>query len=610
MSHENPRLADKAVAVQGPTLTPDGVHHRIWAKHHRAELIIYGKDGTILRSLPMESAGDEFFAVTDREGRAGDLYKYRFGGESAFPDPASRYQPFGVHGPSMVVENGFRWSDHNWRRASLHELVIYELHVGTFTPGGTFKAAIEKLAYLANLGVNAIEIMPIGDFPGSRNWGYDGVSIYAPARVYGTPEELRELIDAAHGHGLTTILDVVYNHFGPDGNYLSAYHPDYFNPTRQTPWGSSFNFELPQVRSFFLQNIGYWMDEFHIDGFRLDATHAIVDTSEVHILSEIAATAHQRGGFVIAEDDRNDPRLVTDVERGGVGLDGCWADDFHHVVNVALTGNGDAYFKNYKGTADELEITLKRGWLFSGQVQPTSGQPRGGDPSSLRPEQLVYCISNHDQAGNRAFGERLSQLVDPAAYRAASALLLFSPYTPMVFMGQEWAASTPFQYFTDHNEDLGKKIIVGRRREFRDFAAFRDATVRETIPSPQAEETFRHSKLNWDETNQKQSQGLLELYRACLKLRFSLGPLQDRSRANWQVIRQGDIVSIVYGTEQDDRCMVIADLTGTGIQLDRFTELRGKPERLEVLFDSNAAEFACGDPAGANAPRTILALSV
>src|SRR5215212_2076440 len=292
---------------QGAELTAQGTRFQTWSKHPQVTVVVYTEDGAVSRSLAMESLGDGFFTATDPEGNVGDLYKYTFGDFGPFPDPASRYQPKGVHGPSMVTTNGFQWSDDRWSAPPLRDLVIYELHIGTFTAEGTFAAAREKLREVAESGFTAIEIMPIADFPGERNWGYDGVCIYAPARVYGTPNDLRGLIDAAHGLGLAVILDVVYNHFGPDGNYLAVFHPDYFNPGHQTPWGAAFRFELPAVRNFFLQNIAYWMDDFHVDGYRLDATHAIADTSEIHILTEIASVAHERGGFVIAEDERNDP---------------------------------------------------------------------------------------------------------------------------------------------------------------------------------------------------------------------------------------------------------------------------------------------------------------
>lgn len=545
--------------------------------------------------------------VMDEQGQAGDLYKYQFGGTATFPDPATRHQPQGVHGPSMIVENRFRWTDDDWQPPPLRDQAIYELHIGTFTAEGTFAAAIPKLPELVQLGVTAIEIMPIADFPGTRNWGYDGVCAYAPARAYGQPNDLRSLVDSAHALGLTVILDVVYNHFGPAGNYLSAYHRDYFHPTHKTPWGAAFHFELAPVRHFFLHNIAYWMDEFHVDGFRLDATHAIVDNSDVHILKQLAAVAHSRGGFVIAEDDRNDPRLITDSQHDGLGLDGCWADDFHHVVNVMLTGNDDSYFKNYNGTAKELAATLERGWLFTGQVQKTTGKPRGGDPSSLRPEQLVYCISNHDQVGNRAFGERFSHLTSPASYRAASALLLLAPYTPLIFMGQEWAASTPFLFFTDHEAELGEKIITGRRHEFHDFAAFREAHVRETIPSPQDEQTFHRSKLNWVERDQPDRIAVLNLYRTCIKLRKEVPALLNRSRDNWRVVRvNNDVIAIVYGGGTDDCCILVCDLTGAGFSIEELSSIAGTGSRLESLFSSNDKPFSGSRDVSTKQPQTSL----
>ena len=587
--------------------TSTGVKYQTWSAHPTATLIIYTADGAVIRSLPMESVGDGFFIVTDQEGKPGDLYKYGFGGVHTFPDPASRHQPFGVHGPSIVVANNFQWTDHDWKRPSLRDLIIYELHVGTFTGEGTFSAAIEKLRHLADIGFNAIEIMPVADFPGDRNWGYDGVSSYAPARAYGMPDDFRALINAAHAEGITVILDVVYNHFGPDGNYLSAFHPNYFHPRHKTPWGDAFYFDLPAVRDFFLQNIAYWMDEFHIDGFRLDATHAIVDSSPTHILTDIARITHDRGGFVIAEDDRNDPRLVRQIKDGGAGLDGCWADDFHHVLNVMLTGTRDAYFKNYEGTVDELAATLSQGWLFTGQVQSSNGKPRGGDPSSLLPQQLVYCISNHDQVGNRAFGERLSHLIPSAAYRAASALLLLAPYTPFVFMGQEWAAASPFQYFTDHNADLGKKVTVGRRHEFRDFAAFRDPAVRETIPNPQAEETFRRSKLNWQECDRAEGRAMIDLYRTCIRLRKTVPCLQNRSRDNWRVVKLSpEVIAIVYGVKTNDRCVVVADLKGAGISVEEVGKQLQLKGEFKQLFSSNDPKFSGASGSNTAQPETIL----
>ena len=595
---------------QGAEPTPSGVRFRTWAAHREAQLIIYEADGTLLRTLPMTRLDKEYFEVSDPHARPGDLYKYSFGGSSTFPDPASRHQPRGVHGPSMVIANDFNWTDAEWKPPTLSALTIYELHIGAFTAEGTFAAAMEKLDHLRGLGVNSIEIMPVADFPGNRNWGYDGVSAYAPARVYGTPDEFRRFIDAAHANGLAVILDVVYNHFGPDGNYLAAFHPDYFHSTHKTPWGAAFNFELQPVRKFFLENIAYWMDEFHIDGFRLDATHTIADNSDVHVLSAIAATARERGGFVIAEDERNDARLLTDASNGGVGLDGCWADDFHHVVNVMLTGAQDAYFKNYEGSSAELATTLTQGWLYTGQVQKTTSRPRGNDPSSLPVEKLIYCISNHDQVGNRAFGERFAHLISPAEYRAASALLLLGPFTPLLFMGQEWAASTPFQFFTDHTPELGQKITVGRRHEFRDFAAFRDPATRERIPSPQAEQTFLRSKLKWEECTAPNKQGVVSLYRECIRLRKELLRPEIRSRGNWNVSRIcGDIVVITYQRKAKGSLLVVANLRAVGITLETLASSTGISS-FRTLFRSNAPEF-CDAPAdNGPLPETFLLESI
>ncbi|MBA2269921.1 MAG: malto-oligosyltrehalose trehalohydrolase, partial [Chthoniobacterales bacterium] len=453
---EQRRAASPTQRSQGAELTAAGVRYRTWCEHDRVDVLLVDATGAVLRTLPLEPEGDGYFSGIDQEGRAGDLYRYRLSDTGDWPDPASRAQPFGVHGPSSVVDpSAFRWGDASWKAPAYRDLVIYELHVGTFTGAGTFRATIEKLEYLVALGVNAIEIMPVADFPGDRNWGYDGVSLYAPSRAYGEPDDFRALVDAAHAGGLAVILDVVYNHLGPDGNYLGCYHSGYFNSEHETPWGVGLNHEQAAVRDFFSENALYWMREFHIDGFRLDATHAIVDDSPQHILAEIAERVHARGGFVIAEDDRNDPNLLRASNAGGLGFDGCWSDDFHHTVRVMLTKQREGYYANFEGTSRELADTLAHGWHFRGQPRPTSGKPRGGESIDLQPEQFVYCISNHDQVGNRAFGERLGHVVEPAAYRAASGLLCLVPYTPMLFMGQEWAASTPFQFFTEHNAELG-----------------------------------------------------------------------------------------------------------------------------------------------------------
>ena len=592
-------------SAQGATVTAEGVRYRIWTEHDNARVVVYGRDG-VDRTVPLERAEAGFFSAIDAKGHAGDRYKYCFGDGGPLPDPASRFQPDGVHGPAMVIDGRkFVWSDAEWRRPSLGELIIYELHVGTFTEEGTFAAAAEKLKHLASVGVNAIELMPVADFPGGRNWGYDGVALYAPARVYGTPDDLRRLVDCAHAHGITVILDVVYNHLGPDGNYLSAYHRSYFHRTRKTAWGAALDFSLRPVREFFLHNIAYWAEEFHIDGFRLDATHALQDTSSVHILEELGEVAHACGCFVVAEDERNDPDLLVPRNQGGLGLDGCWADDFHHVIHVMFTRERDAYYQNFDGSSSELAATLRNGWLFTGQVQPGSGESRGGDPSQLSPGQFILCIANHDQVGNRAFGERLNQLVSPAAFRAASALLLLAPYTPLLFMGQEWAATTPFQYFTDHTPDLGEQVIRGRRKEFRGFVAFRDAGLTDQIPSPQAESTFANSKLCWSERDRTSGVQTLALYRECINLRQSLPAVQDRSRANWQVIEIGPgAVAIIYGAVTGNYVAVVAELSGNAFGDEELkNRLNPAGKSWSEIFSTEDARFG-GASIDVSAART------
>jgi maltooligosyltrehalose trehalohydrolase len=491
-----------------------------------------------------------------------------------------------------VVDPGdYLWSDQAWSPPPVSELIIYELHIGTFTAEGTFDAAIGKLDHLVDLGVTAVEIMPVADFPGARNWGYDGVLLYAPARVYGGPNDLRGLVDAAHQRGLAVILDVVYNHLGPDGNYLGAYSRDYFNPEHKTPWGDGLNFELKPVREFFVENTCYWRREFHIDGFRLDATHAIADTSSKHVLAEIAEVVHSLGGFVIAEDERNEPQLLLPPERGGMGLDAIWADDFHHVVRVMLTGTREGYYKSYEGTADELATTLEHGWLFEGRERQHRGRGQPAAAAGLLPEQLIFCITNHDQTGNHAFGARLNHLVSPTAFRAASALLCLVPFTPLIFMGQEWAASSPFQYFTDHEPRLGHLVTEGRREEFRGFAAFRDPTAREKIPDPQREEACLQSKLRWDEIAKGRHAATLRLYREFLQLRRQSAVLRNRSWDNFEVLEPiGGIIRLLFGRPGSEQYLILADLVG-GHRAPKLDRTRV----WHLLLSSNEKRFGGGD---------------
>lgn len=610
---EIPRAAERPLGVRAQGAEPfaRGVRYRTWCKHERVEVVILDEHGEVRRTARLEAEGDGYFSGTDESGGAGDLYKYRFGESQPWPDPASSFQPSGVHGPSMVIDHAaFPWNDAQWSPPAFSDLVIYELHVGAFTPAGTFRSAIERLPHLAALGINAIELMPIADFPGERNWGYDGVMLYAPSRAYGTPDDLRALVDAAHAHGIAVVLDVVYNHLGPDGNYMGVFHDGYYaQPRRETPWGAALDYAAAPVRAFFVQNAPYWMREFHIDGFRLDATHTIIDSSDRHIVAEIAGAVHELGGFIIAEDERNDPTVLRPRDLGGWGFDGVWADDFHHVVRVLMTGEREGYYANFHGNSTELARTLAHGWLFRGQTQKATGEPRGGDPAGLRSPQFIYCISNHDQVGNRAFGERLNHVTSAAGYRAASALLCLVPQTPMLFMGQEWGAATPFRFFTDHNAELGNAITKGRRREFRSFSAFRDPHILETIPDPQANETFLESKLHWEEMEQAKHASVLLLYWEFLELRRAHPAFRDSGRENRVVLDLGDgIVAILFGRVGEFRCAVISDLVGghpmPSLDDERLAPGGGRDWRL--LLSSNEARFGGDEAAPFATPMTLV----
>ena len=419
-----------------------------------------------------------------------------------------------MHGPSQVVDpSAFNWHDADWTGLALARHRVLRTARGHIYAGRHIPIGATKLPYLKELGVTAIELMPLSDFPGNRGWGYDGVAPFAPAHAYGTPDELRGLIDEAHRLQLAVFVDAVYNHFGPDGAYQGAFSSYYFTKRHHTPWGDAVNFDAPlngPVREYVIENALRWIYEYHVDGLRLDATHAIKDDSRRHILAELASavlhtsTKLGRRIHVVAEDERNLSLLVKAESSGGFGLSGLWADDFHHQMRRGLAGDSDGYFAQFDGTVTSLVNTIKRGW-WRGQ----------SDPSGIGYRQFVYCIQNHDQIGNRALGDRLNHVIGAPAYRAASALLLLLPQTPLLFMGQEWAATTPFLYFTDHHEELGVLVTQGRRREFEGFAAF----AHSDIPDPQALGTFTASKLRWDEQTKEPHAGVLRLYQSLLRLR-------------------------------------------------------------------------------------------
>ncbi len=520
-----------------------------------------------------------------------------------------------MHGPSEVVDpSAFRWSDAGWTGATLDRASVYELHVGTFTPEGTFDGVRARLPYLRDLGVTLVELMPVADFAGDRNWGYDGVCLFAPARCYGRPDDLRRLVDEAHRVGLGVILDVVYNHLGPDGAYLWTVSPAFFSDRHENPWGRGVNLDGPGsavVRALLADNARHWIREYHLDGLRLDATHALADDSPRHVLADLAAAVHETPGrrtLAIAEDERNLAVMVRRPEEGGWGLDAVWADDLHHQMRRRLAGDTDGYFADYTGATADVAATLGAGWFYRGQHSAYKGAPRGTDPAGVPLSRFVVCLQNHDQIGNRAFGDRLHDAVDPAAYRAALALLLAGPGTPLLFMGQEWAASTPFLYFTDHNEALGRLVTEGRRREFRRFAAFADAEVRARIPDPQARATFDASCLVWEERRAGGHAATWRLTQALLALR-RLEPALAPGVPFEATAPDADTVALAFAPRVGPALTVVARLGGGGTValLPPGARRAGVPA---VALSTEDAAFASGsrppvlvDTAGAPAVR-------
>jgi maltooligosyltrehalose trehalohydrolase len=448
-------------------------------------------------------------------------YRYSIDGAAAVPDPRTRWQPDGVHGASHVIEAGSLAAEPLFEATTLGDAVIYELHIGTFTPEGTYAAAQGRLAYLAELGVTHLELMPLASFPGRRGWGYDGVNLYAPFPAYGAPAELAAFVRACHAAGLAVLLDVVYNHLGPDGNYLAQFGP-YFTDRYQTGWGAAINYDGPhsdEVRRFVIDNALMWLKDYGFDGLRLDAVHAIFSFEAVHVLEELSIAVKALGEdlgkrfVLIAESDLNDPRLVRSVSRGGYGLDAHWADDFHHAIHRFFTGEAEGYYVDFHGLGD-IAAALRDGYVYQGQYSAHRGRRHGRPPVGIEPHQLVVSAQNHDQIGNRAQGERLSMMLGVPQLKAIAALTILAPFVPLLFQGEEWGARTPFLYFTDHEDpELGRLVAEGRSKE---FSAFRWAGV---VPNPQEVGTFARSKLNWQELSQPPHAEILTWYRKLIRLR-------------------------------------------------------------------------------------------
>ncbi len=473
----------------------------------------------------MKSEPNSFFEVFISQVSAGDLYRYQVNESETYPDPASRFQPTGPHGYSQVVDPGlFSWTDDGWPGLKLKGQVLYEMHLGTFTPGGTWASAAEKLEYLRDTGITALEVMPVADFPGRFGWGYDGVQLYAPASIYGTPDDMRSFINRAHALGLGVILDVVYNHLGPDGNYLAKFSPYYFSEEHTTDWGQGINFDGENsgpVREFFRENAAYWISEFHLDGLRFDATQDIHDDSEPHILRELGeaarAAAGKRSIILVGENEPQQTRLLRPIEQGGYGFDALWNDDYHHTANVALTGKADAYYTDYRGAPQEFISAAKYGYLYQGQWYRWQKQRRGASTLGLPRPAMINFIQNHDQIANSARGQRVHDLSSPGAYKAITALTLLMPGTPMLFQGQEFAASSRFLFFADYGPELADKIRAGRTEFLRQWRSLALPEMKKCFDDPSSPQTFERSKLDFSEP-QKHAEAYA-LHRDLLRLR-------------------------------------------------------------------------------------------
>jgi maltooligosyltrehalose trehalohydrolase len=618
----------------GAEVQADGsVHFRVWAPRRRVvEVVLEGRPeeqaGLWAVTVLLEPEADGYFSGRARGVPAGSLYRFRLDG-ALFPDPASRFQPQGVHGPSQVIDpTTFAWTDLDWRGVGREGQILYEMHVGTYTSEGTWQAAIKELPHLAALGVTILEVMPVAEFPGRFGWGYDGVDLFAPSHLYGQPDEFRRFVDRAHAAGLGVILDVVYNHFGPDGNYLGQFASHYVTDRYSTEWGEAVNFDGDDsgpVREFFLANAGYWVEEFHLDGLRLDATQRIYDPSGEHILAAIGRrvreAARGRATFVSAEADHQEARIARPPESGGFGLDAVWNDDFHHSARVALTGRRESYYSRYRGTPQELLSAVKWGFLYQGQrtqapltlpsppdgggrgkveggQRTPTGERRGTPAFDLHPAAFVTFLENHDQVANSADGRRLHALADPGCYRALTALWLLSAGTPLLFQGQEFASSRPWVFFADHHEELAKLVAKGRNESLSQFPSIATLAVQAGMLAPHDPVAFQRSKLDLSERERHVE--AYALHRDLIELRRT-DPVFGRRRpgaVDGAVLGSETLLVRFFGGGAGDRVLLVN--LGRDLDFDPAAEpLLAPPEgqAWRVAWSSEDPRYGgCGTP--------------
>jgi malto-oligosyltrehalose trehalohydrolase len=586
----------------GAELQSDGTtRFRLWAPtQERISVVIEDTGATIV--LRRHEGG--WFELVSDAGRAGSRYRFALQDGMRVPDPASRYQPEDVHGPSVVIDpRAYAWRCDGWRGRPWHEAVIYELHVGAFSPEGDFDGVQRRLDRLARLGVTAVELMPVAEFPGQRNWGYDDVLPFAPDAAYGTPEQLKALVDAAHERELMIFLDVVYNHFGPDGNYLGLYAPQFFTERHHTPWGAAIDFSRRPVRDFFIHNALYWLSEYRFDGLRLDAVHAILDDGPTHILVELAAAvrrtaaAEGRHLHLVLENDANAARFLRrDAAGKPLHYEAQWNDDFHHVCHVLLTGESGGYYRDYVDRPlERLGRAMAEGFVYQGEASAhREGAARGKPSADLPPTAFVDFLQNHDQIGNRAFGDRLTTLTKPQALEAMATILLLAPQVPLLFMGEEWGATQPFPFFCDFAGELAEAVHAGRRREFAKFPAFADPAARERIPDPNASGTFAQAVLDWSVAERAPHREHLALYEALLALRRAeiMPRLAGLTKAEaGQEIPQSGILHVSWRLADGSRLALVARLAD-GHSVAKGVDVAGR------LLHSTHPAMAEGRPWG------------
>jgi len=557
-----------------------GVQFRVWAPaHHRVRVHLESGPGSPNAVTLEKDGGDGYFTGVGKEAAAGTIYRFELDDDPArYPDPASRYQPDGPHGPSQVIDpQVFTWTDGGWRGVTREGQIIYEMHVGTFSKEGTWQGAERELEELAKAGITLIEVMPVADFPGRFGWGYDGVDLYAPSWLYGQPDDMRSFVNAAHAQGIGVILDVVYNHLGPDGNYLAMFSPWYFSAKYENDWGKGINFDGPHsepVRAFYRANARYWIEEFHLDGLRLDATQDIKDASPMHILREIGgaarSAARNRGIILIAENEPQDTRMVRSEEAGGYGLDALWNDDFHHSALVALTGRNEAYYSDYLGNPQEFVSAAKYGYLYQGQWYRWQNQPRGTPGLDLAPSSFVNFIQNHDQIANTARGERPNLIATQGKYRAMTALLMLMPGTPMLFQGQEFGATTPFLYFCDHKAEISKAVREGRAKFLAQFRSLSLPEMQPVFADPGNPHTFEMSKLDFSERDR--NAGAYQLHKDLIALRRTDAIFSNpQPRSIDGAVLSGSAFLLRYFSESHGDRLVVINL-GTDLYLSPSPE--------------------------------------